>query len=107
MKNTNGIEDTSLKSHKGELDVGAIFKRTEVIGRGKFGVVYKGYHIKTKQVYAIKVLNLDSDEDEVDDVQREIQFLSSMKQIPNITHYYGSYLKDTRLWIIIEYCAGG
>lgn len=90
-----------------EQDVGSMFKRREVIGRGKFGVVYKGYHVKTKQVYAIKVLNLDSDEDEVEDVQREIQFLSSMKQIPNITHYYGSYLKDTKLWIIIEYCAGG
>lgn len=90
-----------------EQDIGSMFKRREVIGRGKFGVVYKGYHVKTKQVYAIKVLNLDSDEDEVEDVQREVQFLSSMKQIPNITHYYGSYLKDTKLWIIIEYCAGG
>lgn len=100
-------ESVVSRPQKAETDVTAIFKRTEVIGRGKFGVVYKGYHVKTKQVYAIKVLNLDSDADEVDDVQREIQFLSSMKQIPNITHYYGSYLKDTRLWIIIEYCAGG
>ncbi|CAR25716.1 hypothetical protein ZYGR_0A02830 [Zygosaccharomyces rouxii] len=88
-------------------DVTSVFKRTEVIGTGKFGVVYKGHHARTKQVYAIKVLNLDSDEDEVEDVQREVQFLASMKQTPNITHYYGSYLKDTTLWIIIEYCAGG
>ncbi|GCE98140.1 hypothetical protein ZYGM_002097 [Zygosaccharomyces mellis] len=88
-------------------DVTNVFKRTEVIGTGKFGVVYKGHHARTKQVYAIKVLNLDSDEDEVEDVQREVQFLASMKQTPNITHYYGSYLKDTTLWIIIEYCAGG
>ncbi|GAV51715.1 hypothetical protein ZYGR_0AF01860 [Zygosaccharomyces rouxii] len=89
------------------LDITSVFKRTEVIGTGKFGVVYKGHHTRTKQVYAIKVLNLDSDEDEVEDVQREVQFLASMKQTPNITHYYGSYLKDTTLWIIIEYCAGG
>lgn len=85
------------------------FKRTEVIGRGKFGVVYKAYHCKTKQVYAIKVLNLDcsGDEDEVEDVQKEIQFLVSLKSAPNITHYYGSNLYDTKLWIIMEYCAGG
>lgn len=88
-------------------DVSNIFKRTEIIGRGKFGVVYKGYHAQSKQIYAIKVLNLDSDEDEVEDVQREIQFLSSLKQIPNVTKYYGSYLRDTSLWIIMEYCAGG
>lgn len=88
-------------------NVSSIYKRTEVIGRGKFGVVYKGYHIRTKQICAIKVLNLDTSEDEVEDVQKEIQFLSSLKQVPNITHYYGSYLYDTKLWIIMEYCAGG
>lgn len=88
-------------------DVNSIFKRTEVIGRGKFGVVYKGYNMKTKQIYAIKVLNLDSDSDEVEDVQREVQFLSSLTQMPNITRYYGSYLQNTSLWIIMEYCAGG
>ncbi|KAL6931703.1 hypothetical protein ACO0R3_003168 [Hanseniaspora guilliermondii] len=84
-----------------------IFKRTEVIGRGKFGVVYKGYHMKTKHVYAIKVLNLDSNEDEIEDVQQEIKFLSSSRNIQNVTKYYGSYLHDTKLWIIMEYCAGG
>lgn len=102
----NGSSSLGLQ-RPDNYDVTSVFKRTEVIGTGKFGVVYKGYHAHTKQVYAIKVLNLDSDEDEVEDVQREVQFLASMKQTPNITHYYGSYLKDTTLWIIIEYCAGG
>ena len=88
-------------------DVNVMFKKTEIIGRGKFGIVYKGYNIQTKKVCAIKVLNLDSDEDEIEDVQREIQFLASLKQLPNVTHYYGSYLKNTSLWIIMEYCAGG
>ncbi|CCF58142.1 hypothetical protein KAFR_0D04950 [Kazachstania africana CBS 2517] len=88
-------------------DINFKFRRTNVIGRGKFGVVYKGYHLNTKHVYAIKVLNLDSDEDEVEDVQKEIQFLASLKQLPNITRYYGSYLKNTSLWIIMEYCGGG
>ena len=95
------------RSIKSDIDVTTLFRRTEVIGRGKFGIVYKGYNIKTKQIYAIKVLNLDSDSDEVEDVQREIQFLSSLKQMPNITRYYGSYLQNTSLWIIMEYCAGG
>lgn len=108
MRKPSGTEVLSGSApHRVEQDVGSIFKRTEIIGRGKFGVVYKGYHARTKQVFAIKVLNLDSDEEEVEDVQREVQFLASMKQVPNITQYYGSYLKDTTLWIIIEYCAGG
>ncbi|QLL33159.1 hypothetical protein HG536_0E00690 [Torulaspora globosa] len=107
MKKSIGGDSGNEIPAKMDQDIGSLFKRSEIIGRGKFGVVYKGYHVRTKQVYAIKVLNLDSDEDEVEDVQREIQFLASMKQVPNITHYYGSYLKDTSLWIIIEYCAGG
>lgn len=84
-----------------------LFERTEVIGRGKFGVVYKGYNKQTKQVVAIKVLNLDTEEDEVIDVQQEIQFLTELKNVPNVTHYYGSFLNDTRLWIVMDYCAGG
>lgn len=85
----------------------ALYKRTEVIGRGKFGVVYKGYNKQTKLVVAIKVLNLDSQEEEVADVQQEIQFLTELKNVPNVTHYYGSFLNDTKLWIIMDYCAGG
>lgn len=104
---TSTTQIDKLKTTKTDQDVNAIFRRTEVIGRGKFGIVYKGYNIKTKQIYAIKVLNLDSDSDEVEDVQREIQFLASLKQMPNITRYYGSYLQNTSLWIIMEYCAGG
>ncbi|ANZ76285.1 BA75_03742T0 [Komagataella pastoris] len=87
--------------------VSKLFKRTEVIGRGRFGVVYKGINRQTNRVVAIKVLNLDTGEDEVKEVQQEIQFLSQLKQAPNITHYQGSYLNGTRLWIIMDYCAGG
>ncbi|CAL1207358.1 unnamed protein product [Candida parapsilosis] len=74
------------------------YKRTEVIGRGKFGVVYKAF--------CIKVLNLDTEEEDIIDVQQEIQFLTELKSVPNITHYYGSILNDTKLWIVMDYCAG-
>lgn len=83
------------------------YSRTEVIGQGKFGVVYKGFHRQTKQVVAIKVLELDTNYDEVVDVQQEIQFLADLKQAPNVTHYYGLFLVGTKLWIIMDYCAGG
>lgn len=88
-------------------NVTKLYKRTEVVGRGKFGVVYKGIHRATGEVYAIKVLNLDNSEDEVKDVQQEIQFLSSLKHVPNVTHYYGSFLNGSKLWIIMDFCAGG
>ncbi|QPG74115.1 hypothetical protein FOA43_001437 [Brettanomyces nanus] len=83
------------------------YRRLEVVGRGKFGTVYKGLDLNTKRLVAIKVLNLDTEEDEVRDVQKEIQFLSQLKSIPNVTHYYGSYLNGHNLWIIMDLCAGG
>ena len=62
-----------------QMNATSLYKRTEVIGRGKFGVVYKAQNKQTKQIVAIKVLNLDTEEDEVIDVQQEIQFLSELK----------------------------
>lgn len=83
------------------------YKLLEIIGKGKFGTVHKGVDNDTKQLIAIKVLNLDTDPEEVKDIQQEIQFLSNLKSVPNITHYYGSYLNGHKLWIIMDYCAGG
>lgn len=58
---------------------------------------------------AIKVLNLDTEEDDVDDIQKEISLLSQLTHVKsqNITPYYGSFLNDAKLWIIMEYAAGG
>lgn len=83
------------------------YKLLEVIGKGKFGTVHKGVNVDTKQIIAIKILNLDTDHEEVKDIQQEIQFLSNLKSVPNITHYFGSYLNGHKLWILMDYCAGG
>ncbi|KAG4302224.1 hypothetical protein PCK1_001496 [Pneumocystis canis] len=85
------------------------YTRQELIGRGSYGAVYKGIHNETKQVVAIKVLNLDTTEDDVADIQREISMLSQLKQVDaqNVVRYHGSFLYDTRLWVIMDFCEGG
>lgn len=55
---------------------------------------------------AIKIIDLESAEDEVDDIMLEIAILSQLNS-PHVTRYYGSYLKETKLWIVMEYCQGG
>ncbi|KAG0174218.1 hypothetical protein DFQ28_000014 [Apophysomyces sp. BC1034] len=85
------------------------YTKLKRVGKGAYGSVFKGINNRTKKVVAIKVLNLDTEEDDVDDIQREIFLLSQLTQAgsQNITPYYGSILNDTKLWIIMDYAAGG
>ncbi|GMH24944.1 hypothetical protein Nepgr_026787 [Nepenthes gracilis] len=85
---------------------GSRFSSLEPIGRGSFGDVYKGFDKELNKVVAIKVIDLEESEDEIEDIQKEISVLSACRS-PYITEYYGSYLNQTKLWIIMEYMAGG
>ena len=66
-------------------------------------------HRGSNKVVAIKVLDLDNDEDDINDIRNEIQLLSGLKdsETLNITRYQDSFLHGTKLWIIMDYAAGG
>ncbi|KAK7244247.1 hypothetical protein RIF29_39066 [Crotalaria pallida] len=85
---------------------GSRFSSLELIGQGSFGDVYKGFDKELNKEVAIKVIDLEESEDEIDDIQKEISVLSQCRS-QYITEYYGSYLNQTKLWIIMEYMAGG
>ena len=55
------------------------------------------------QVLAIKQVPVESD------LQEIIKEISIMQQCDSeyIVKYYGSYFKNTDLWIVMEYCGGG
>ncbi|XP_063931673.1 serine/threonine-protein kinase 24-like, partial [Zophobas morio] len=83
-----------------------VFTVLEKVGKGSFGDVYKALKNDTKEVVAIKMLNLEESEEDIADIQQEIQILSR-SVCPNVTKYYCSCLNGHQLWIVMEYCGGG
>ncbi|TGJ81286.1 hypothetical protein E0Z10_g7477 [Xylaria hypoxylon] len=78
----------------------------EELGRGSFGVVYKGIEKATGEIVAIKHIDLESTDDDIQDIQAEISVLSTCAS-SYVTQYKASFLRGSKLWIVMEYLGGG
>uniref|UniRef100_A0A1I8ERI9 Protein kinase domain-containing protein n=1 Tax=Wuchereria bancrofti TaxID=6293 RepID=A0A1I8ERI9_WUCBA len=94
-------------------DPAGIFELIEVVGNGTYGQVYKGRHVKTSQLAAIKIMNINEDEEE--EIKMEINMLKKYSHHRNIATYYGAFIKKLpsstgkldQLWLVMEFCGSG
>uniref|UniRef100_A0A8B9PP03 non-specific serine/threonine protein kinase n=1 Tax=Apteryx owenii TaxID=8824 RepID=A0A8B9PP03_APTOW len=102
------LPGAQLSDHR---DPAGIFELVEVVGNGTYGQVYKGRHVKTGQLAAIKVMDVTEDEEE--EIKLEINMLKKYSHHRNIATYYGAFIKksppghDDQLWLVMEFCGAG
>ena len=89
------------------------FELSTLLGEGSFGVVYKGSHLASQAVVAIKIIpKMSNDDDESDKIKSEIDILSRCDS-PYIVGYFECFnkaaisKKQGEMWIVMEYCVGG
>ncbi|CAN8070102.1 unnamed protein product, partial [Agarophyton chilense] len=86
----------------------ADFRIIKELGRGKFGRVFKARELNTGYLVALKAMQKkDIIRERLEkQVRREIEIQSQLIH-PNILRLYGFFYDHTRIYLILEYAAGG
>ncbi|KAI6243702.1 Non-specific serine/threonine protein kinase [Aphelenchoides fujianensis] len=80
-----------------------VFDVLAKVGEGSYGSVHKAMHKESGHVLAVKKVPVDTD------LQEIIKEITIMQQCDSryVVKYYGSYFKNSDLWIVMEYCGAG
>uniref|UniRef100_A0A914GRK1 non-specific serine/threonine protein kinase n=1 Tax=Globodera rostochiensis TaxID=31243 RepID=A0A914GRK1_GLORO len=80
-----------------------VFDVVSKIGEGSYGSVHRALHRESGHTLAVKMVPVDTD------LQEIIKEITIMQQCDSrhVVKYYGSYFKDSDLWIVMEYCGAG
>jgi serine/threonine protein kinase len=82
-----------------------VFEMLDIIGEGSYGLICTCRNVKKNKIMAIKFLDIE-EEDEAG-LQAELDILRECRGCPHIVEYYGCYIKDNTLLIVMEFCEGG
>lgn len=82
------------------------YKLYEEVGEGVSATVYRALCIPLNQIVAIKVLDLEKCNNDLDGIRREVQIMSLIDH-PNVLRAYCSFTAGHNLWVVMPYMAGG
>lgn len=79
------------------------YEKLEMIGEGTYGVVYKAKDTDTGEIYALKKIRLESEDEGIPSTAiREIALLKEL-QHPNIVRLVNVLHTDKKLTLVFEY----
>ncbi|KAB2069768.1 hypothetical protein ES319_A08G113400v1 [Gossypium barbadense] len=82
------------------------YKLLEEIGYGASATVYRAIYLPFNDVVAIKCLDLDRCNSNLDDIRREAQTMSLIDH-PNVIRAYCSFVVDRNLWVVMPFMSEG
>ncbi|CAN7037768.1 unnamed protein product [Brassica rapa subsp. trilocularis] len=82
------------------------YKLHEEIGDGVSATVYRALCIPLNEVVAIKVLDLEKCNNDLDGIRREVQTMSLISH-PNVLQAHCSFTARHQLWVVMPYMAAG
>ncbi|KAM7525937.1 hypothetical protein LguiA_015839 [Lonicera macranthoides] len=82
------------------------YKLLEEIGYGASATVYRGIYLPFNEVVAVKCLDLDRCNSNLDDIRREAQTMSLIDH-PNVIRAFCSFVVDSNLWVVMPFMAEG
>ena len=78
------------------------------ISKGSFGVVYVTIHNKSKQKFAVKVIDRTKlTEKETTSVQREVSILKDCRDVVNVVQMVDFFISPQYFYVVQVYAAGG
>eukprot|EP00249_Psilotum_nudum_P024744 c29284_g2_i2 orf=901-3231(+) len=82
------------------------YQLLEEVGHGVSAVVYRATCTQSKTVVAIKCLDLERCNSNLEDIRREAQLMSLIDH-PNVIKSHCSFVVDHFLWVVMPYMEGG
>ncbi|XP_074376509.1 serine/threonine-protein kinase BLUS1 isoform X2 [Apium graveolens] len=82
------------------------YRLFEEVGEGVSATVYRALCIPLNETVAIKVLDLEKCNNDLDGIRREVQTMSLINH-PNLLRAHCSFTSGHNLWVVMPYMAGG
>lgn len=82
------------------------YKLYEEVGEGVSATVHRALCVPLNEIVAIKVLDLERCNNDLDGIRREVQTMSLINH-PNVLQAHCSFTAGHSLWVVMPYMAGG